>query len=125
MGNCWSCLGRTIRNDRQEEPSQFTLRRNRSPPLARRNESVQSKGQVPVEQPSTSADHEPPPQTAGDELSVVKLTSSYESIQSKEEVPVDQQLPSTSSEHELPIHQTTGGESSVVNVNYLCATITR
>ena len=103
MGNCWSCLGRTIRNDRQY----------RYRPLRSSDESIQSLPEVRTDEPvpSTSTEHQPPlPQSLEGEVSVVKVRSSDESIQCTEENPVNESIPSTSTEHQPPLPQPLEGE---------------
>ena len=107
MGNCWSCLGRTIRNDRQYGYS----------PLRSSDESIQSLPEVGIDEPvpSTSTEHQPPlPQSPKGE--VVKVRSRNESIQSTEKVPVYQPILSTSSERKASTPQTPGGEVSVEKI---------
>ena len=77
MGNCLSRLGRTIRNDRQEEPPvHIPLRQNRSSPLRTRKESIRSIEEDPGDEPipSTSSEHQSStPQTHEGEVSSVNV----------------------------------------------------
>ena len=132
MGNCWSCLGRTIRKDRQEERGQFQQHQYRTTPLRIKKQYIQSTKQVPLGRtikndrqgeavqssqenpedepiPSTSSEQQTSSsQTHGGEVSVVKLRSRNESIKFSELTPVEEPLPSTTPEHQSstsPEHQ--------------------
>ena len=138
MGNCWSCLGRTIRrdrqyryrplrssdefiqsleevlvsaswrNDRQEQPVQFQLHKN-----SRRNEFNQSREQAHGDE---TIQQQLPTQTTVGEVSVVNVRRD-KSTQSIEEAPGQQSIPSALSEHQPSMSQTTGGDVSVVTVS--------
>ena len=111
MGNCWSCPGRT---DRQEESVQFERHRHTTQAHRRRTKIFQSKKQIFGDEPVP--EHQPtPPQTTGAEVRGVKVRSSDEPI--IDEVLGDQSTRSTLSGPHASTSQTMRGESSLVKVN--------
>ena len=116
MGNCWSCLGRTIRNDRQEEPGQFQLHQNRSPSLRSRKESIQSTEQVPLGRTIKNDRQGDPVQFHLNQSKPSHLRFRGQPVESSQENPEDEPTPSTSFEQQTSSSQIHGGEVSVVKL---------